>query len=212
MARGLPAVWSSLLGLPFVAAGAYLYLGQTDVPPELGIPSTLFGVFVFAVGLYVHFVAAPEAPRMRDGESLLETRHPTQRVATVKVVVGFLVLVVTGYLLLGTVVPYVYPTLTLVVGLYLFSTGLQTYWSNSITTYYLTNQRVITEYRLISLSRRELPLDKLRGVEERKSVIESFVGLGNVRVASGGGGGALEIVMQNMERSTEFADRVRELL
>lgn len=212
MARGLPAVWSALLGVPLIGIGGYVGFGDTDFPPEFGVPYVLFGLFVMGFGVYVHVVASPDPPKMRDGEELLDTRHPIQRASLVKVAVGLPLLLVATYLFFFTVSPYVYPTLALVAGLYLFSTGLQTYWSNSLTTYYLTNQRVIKEYRLVSLVRQEVPLAKVRGVEERRSFVESFVGLGNVRVASGGGGGALEVVVRNIPASTAFADQVRELL
>ncbi|MFC7097170.1 PH domain-containing protein [Halobaculum marinum] len=210
MARGKPAVWSTILGLPFIVAGVYVYVGGLEVPPLVGLPFAVFGGFIVVMGFYIHFVAAPESPTMRDDEHIVDKRHPTQRVALVKICLGLPLLAATVYLMFFSQVPYVYPTVTLLVGLYFFSKGLEVYWSNSLTTYYLTNRRMIREYRLISLIRQELPLDKVRGVEERKSVTEALVGLGNVKVASGGGGGSLKIVMRNMEQSTKFADQIRE--
>ncbi|MFC7078786.1 PH domain-containing protein [Halorussus caseinilyticus] len=96
-------------------------------------------------------------------------------------------------------------------GLYAFSSGLYTYWTNSLTTYYVTSRRIIKEYRFLSLVRREIPREKVRGVQERKSAIEALVGLGNVLVASGGGR-SLEIRMRNMEQSESFADSIRTLI
>ncbi|MFB6233060.1 MAG: PH domain-containing protein [Haloarculaceae archaeon] len=214
MARGLPALWSTLLGAPFVGGGVYVYQvnPRLAVPREVGLPVLSFGAFVILVGLYIHFVAAPDPPRMRDGEKIIDTRNPAQRAAAATTVVGFAFLVVTGYLLFFTFMPYVYPTVSFVVGLYMFSTGLHTYWTNTLTTYYVTNQRLIKEYRFISQVRRELTFDKVRGVEERRSIWESIVGLGNVRVASGAGGGALQIVIRNIYSPTEFADEIRNLV
>lgn len=213
MARGLPGVWSTILGIPFLIFGVYLFVADTThlYPSAVGIPFAMFGLFIIGIGLYIHFVAAPDPPTLREGEELIDTQHPTQRVATAKIVVGLPLLAFAVYLLFFTVVPYVYPTIALLTGLYFFSAGLHTYWTNTLTTYYLTNQRVIKEYRLISLIRRELPLGKVRGVEERKSLTEAIVGLGNVRVASGGGG-TLEVVMRNIAHATEFADEIRDLL
>jgi hypothetical protein len=212
MARGLPAVWSALLGLPFIAGGAYALFADTYVPNEAGIPFVGFGAFIVVLGLYIHYVAAPSPPTMRDGEKIIETRNPAQRAAAVKTVLGFVLLLVTGYLLFFTFSPYIYSTVTLLVGLYMFSTGIHAYWTNTLTTYYVTNQRLIKEYRFISLVRKELPFDKVRGVEERKSVWEAMVGLGNVRVASGGGGGTLEVVVRNIYSPTGFADEIRNLV
>lgn len=211
MARGLPAAWSAVLGLPFVAGGFYAVARSPNVPSEAGLPFVGFGVFVILLGLYVQFVAAPEPPTMRDGEEIIETRNPAQRAAAVKAAVGFVVLSVAGYLLFFTFLPYVYPLAALVGGLYLFSTGLYAYWTNTLTTYYVTNQRLIKEYRFISMVREELPFEKVRGVEERRSVWETIVGLGNVRVASGGGR-TLEVVVRNVYSPTEFADEVRGLV
>ncbi|MFB6148346.1 MAG: PH domain-containing protein [Halobacteriales archaeon] len=210
-ARGLPAVWSTLLGLPFVGGGAYVYLAETNVPSQAGIPILVFGLFVITLGTYIHFVAAPEPPTLRENEEIIDTRNPAQRAAAAKTVVGLFFLLGAGYLLFFTFRPYVYPTSTGFVGLYFFSTGLHAYWTNTLTTYYVTNQRLIKEYRFISLVRQELPFEKVRGVEERKSIWESIVGLGNVRVASGGGG-ALEIVIRNIYSPTAFADEIRNLV
>lgn len=213
VARGLPALWSTLLGVPFGVGGAYVYLTDpsTVVPRQVGLPVVAFGLFVIVVGLYIHFVAAPDPPTMREGEEIVDTRNPAQRAAAAKTTVGFLFLLATGYLLFFTFLPYVYPMVTFVAGLYLLSTGLHTYWTNTLTTYYVTNQRLIKEYRFVSLVRQELPFAKVRGVEERKSVWEAVVGLGNVRVASGGGG-TLEIVIRNIYTPTDFADEIRNLV
>ncbi|MFB6298346.1 MAG: PH domain-containing protein [Salinirussus sp.] len=213
MARGLPALWSFILGAPFAAGGGYVFFGdpRVAVPDEVGLPVLAFGMFVIGLGLYIHLIAAPDPPRMRDGEEIVESRNPAQRAAFVKTLIGLGFLLVTGYLLFLTFRPYVYPTVTFVVGIYSFSTGLHAYWTNTLTTYYVTNQRLIKEYRFISLVKQELPFEKVRGVEERKSIWEALVGLGNVRVASGGGG-TLEIVIRNIYSPTDFADEIRNLI
>lgn len=210
MVRGKPALWSLVLGLPFIIIGGWLYLGQAKYPPITGLPFAFFGLFIAVIGVYIH-VVGPSEPRLQNGEEVIEKRHPTQRVAAVKIGIGLPLLLLTVYLLYFTRVPYVYPTATLLAGLYVFSTGLHTYWTNTLTSYYVTSDRIIKEYRFLSLIRREIPHSKIRGVQERKSITETLVGLGNVRVASGGGQ-SLEIVMANMEQSEGFADAIRNLL
>lgn len=213
MARGLPAVWSALFSLPFLVGGAHVYLNDPNetVPPDVGIPIIVFGLFIMGLGFYIQYIAAPEPPTMRDGEEVIDTRNPANRAAIVKSVIGFSFLLVAGYLYFFTYRPYVYPTSTFVVGLYLFSTGMYAYWTNTLTTYYITNQRLIKEFRFISLVRQEVPFDKVRGVQERKSVWEALVGLGNVSVASGGGA-SLEIVVRNIYWPEEFADEIRNFI
>ncbi|KAA9408824.1 PH domain-containing protein [Haloarcula hispanica] len=212
MARGLPAVWSTALGLIFGVVGIYLYVGQSTHPSLFGAPFILFGLFIIIIGAYVHFVAAPEPPSIQQDETIIETRSPTQKVAFLKIAVSLPILLVAIYLLFFTLVPYVYPIVTLLLGLYLLSSGLLTYWKNTLTTYYVTTERVIKAYRFISLIQQEVPLNKVRGVEERRSFTETLVGLGNIRIASGGGGGTLEVVVKNIENSTDFADEIRNLL
>jgi uncharacterized membrane protein YdbT with pleckstrin-like domain len=160
------------------------------------------------VGWYIHLVAAPPAPTLREGEEIIDTRHPTQKAAITKIILGLPFLALAGYLLFFTMVPYVYPTVGFVVGLYLFSTGILTYWTNSLTTYSITNQRVISEFRLLSLVRKEVPMDKIRAVRESKSPVEALVGVGNIRVSSGTGAG-LEILIRNVDAVTDFAEKLR---
>lgn len=211
MPRGEYTKWSSLLGVPFLLLGIYLYFFDFTSPTELSYPFLLFGLFIIILGLYVHFRAAPDSPTLRENEKIVASQHPTQRVAFVEIVIGTVTLAAAVYLLLFTFRPYIYPTVAFLLGLYFFSNGLYTYWANSLTTYYITNQRVISEYRFLSLVRHELSLEKIRGVEERMSIVETLVGLGNVYVASGGGQ-SLEIKMRNMKNSSEFADELRRLI
>lgn len=208
MLRSNPRRLSALVGIPFVIAGLWLYAGQSQYPNTVSIPFAFFGLFIIVIGAYVQWIGTPGQPGLQDGEEIIATRHPTQRVAFVKIISSFPLLIGTVYLLFFTLTPYVYPTVTLVIGLYLFSTGMYTYWTNLLTKYYVTTERIIKEYRFLSLRREEVPLRKVRGVQERKSVIETLVGLGNVRVASGGGR-SLEIVMQNMSRPERFAAEIR---
>lgn len=210
MARGKPGYWSFILGTPFIFGGGWLYLVQQQYPPQVGVPFAVFGSFIIVVGSYVQIIS-PSSLRTSDGEEIIATRHPTQRVAAVKIGIGFPLLLFTVFLLYFTLVPYVYPTITLLGGLYLFSVGLYTYWTNSLTTYYLTTDRVVKEYRFLSLVRQEVPHRKVRGVQVRKSIIETLVGLGNVIVASGEGR-SLEVRMRNMERSSSFADDIRDVI
>lgn len=220
MSRGRAAIWSTILSLPFVVLGAYLYLipelnlklPGTTVPASdlqlVGVPMMIFGIFIIVIGIYIQFTG-PSEPSFREGETLVDTRIPSQRVAISQIAIGLPILGVAGYLLLFTRSPYLYPTLTFLVGLFFYSRGLKTYWVNTLTTYYVTTNRVISIYRFISLRRQEIPLNKIRGIEERKSILETIVGLGNIRIASGGGGGSVQLNIRNIEKSTSFADDIR---
>ena len=118
-------------------------------------------------------------------------------------------LVAAASLLFFSTVPYVSPTAAFVAGFCLFSTGILTYWTNPLTTYTITTQRVMSEFRLLSLVRTEIPMDKIRAVRERRSPIESLVGVGNIRVSSGTGTG-LAVLLRSVDGVSAFAERLRE--
>lgn len=230
MARGLPAVWSALFASPFIVGGIYFYFNISTrliirFPPSLvdgaglgfdrmylepGFSSGAFGVFIILMGLYIQTIS-PSKIDFHDDEEIIDTRHPSQRTAALKIVTSLPFLIGAAYLLYFTTVPYVYPTVPLIIGLYFSSTGIKIYWENTLTTYHITTERVISEYRFFSLKRKELPLSKLRSVEENKSVAETIVGLGNVRLASGGGGGSVRLMINNIPNSTSFAAEIRDL-
>lgn len=217
MTRGRPAVWSSVFGAPFVAVGVYvcwfqsqypLVADQPTAPPVAGVPLVLFGLFVVGLGVYVQLVAVPGRPTMRENERVVDERDPAQRGALLKAVSSVPFLTGGLYLLYFTTHPLVYPTVVLAVGLYCFSTGVHEYWRNTLTSYVLTNRRLLEEYRFVSLSRNEVPLDKVRAVRERRSFVDTLFGLGNVYVRAGATGD-LSVTVESVYDSTEFADEIR---
>jgi hypothetical protein len=215
--RGRPAVWSAVFGAPFVAVGAYVYAFQSryplladgpSAPPVAGLPLALFGLFVVGLGLYVRFVDLPDEPTMREGERVVDERHPAQRSALARTAASVPFLAAGVNLLYFTTYPLVYPALALAVGLYLFSTGIHEYWRNTLTTYVLTDRRLMEEYRFVSLVRTEVPLEKVRAVGERRSFVDTLFGLGSVRVRAGASGD-LGVTVRSIHESTGFADAIR---
>lgn len=214
MARGRPALWSGLLGGIFVVAGYDVYAQAVEdptalLPVEVGYGLVAFGVFVALVGLYVSR-AAPDAPTLREDEQIVEVRVPTQRVARLHVTLSLPLFALTIYLYYETTVDYAYPAITMMLAFLLLSNALVSYWRNTLTTYYVTTDRVLSEYRFLSLSRREIPMSSIRSIEERQSLVETMTGIGNVRVASGGGRNMV-IAIRNINGSAELADAIRGL-
>lgn len=205
MARGVPHLWGAGLGIPTFLGGAYVVVtgGTETAPAGLGYPFVILGAVALLLGVYVSRVS-PEPPEVEP----IEVFKPSQLSAYLLGVASLPVFVVTLYFLFWTRIPYVWPTLSFVLFVILFVKGLVRYWQNSLTTYYVTNERIITEYRFISLIRNELPFEQVRGVEERRSAIESLVGLGNVLVRSGGGA-TLEVNVRSIYDPSEFAETIR---
>lgn len=206
MARGHPAVWSVLLGLPLVVGGLGLHSANRYLQ-SFGLPVAALGGFVVLVGLTVQFIN-PSPPAFQEDERLVDSRPPNQRPAILKSLMGIPLFVGAGYLLYFTKLPYVYPTVAFFGGLYLYSSGLLQYWRNALTTFYLTDQRLISVFRFLTLDRKEIALPNIQMIQERKSVWEKLVGLGNVRVAAGVED--LEIVAENIRDPTAFADQIRD--
>lgn len=181
------------------------------LPTTFGIPFVLFGPFVIGTGAYVQRQSSPNRPHLRDGEELVDYRHPTQRVAAVKIALSYPCLFATMYLLFFTFLPPRLPdgrARDWTVPLLYRRPHLLNELAHDVFHH---SERILKEYQFVSRVRREVPLNRVRGVEERKSITEALVGLGNVRVATGGGR-SLEIVMQNMDNLNEFANQLRDLL
>lgn len=222
MAKGKPALWGFVLGVPTSVSGLYVYLAEiqgsltlavgVDIshPEFFSFPLVGFGAFVMLMGGYVQLIS-PQEPVFAEDEEIIKEMHPTQRVARMKVVSGIPFLLGCFYLLEFTLLPYVYPTAAFVVGLYYLSSGLYLYWRNSLTTYYITDRRVIRNYRFLSLSQKEIPLQKVRGIEEARSISETLLDIGSVKIASAGGGGTVNLQINNIRQPSEFASEIRKL-
>lgn len=184
MARGAPRLWGLALGVPTILGGAYALTSAAEqAPSELGYPLLALGVVAILVGAYVGSVA-PEGLDV-EAEAVFE---PSQLGAYVLAGLSLPLLAATLYLLYATRVPYVWPTLTLLGFVGLFVKGSVRYWQNTLTTYYVTRQGVISEYRFLSLQRSAVSHDDITNVSRRQSVLETLTGLGSVQVTVAGSG------------------------
>lgn len=188
MARGWPAFWTTLIALPFLLGGAYVHLYLPDYPTSIGTVPMLFAGFMILLGLYVHVLVAPEPPAMQPGEEMHVVVSPFSWAAATRFPVFLAFLVMAVYLRFYTDFPVVAAAAAMVACLYFLVTGLVRYWKSSLTVHYVTNRRIITDYRFLWLIRVEVPLPKVTGLEQRKTVMESFLGIGNVVLVTGAGG------------------------
>lgn len=203
MARGAPRLWGVALGVPTVVVGLYvLVAGAAAVPPAVGYPFVLLGLLAIAGGLYVSRMA-PAAP----ADEPLRTFNPNQLGAYLLGAASVLPLAVTLYLLFGTRVPYVWPTLAFAVFAYLFVRALTLYWQNSLTTYYIMkNGRIVSDYRFISLNRSSIQAESVQGVDRNQSRIETLVGLGNVTIRSASG----DVSFRNLTKPGEAEQALKD--
>jgi uncharacterized membrane protein YdbT with pleckstrin-like domain len=96
-------------------------------------------------------------------------------------------LAATVGLLIGTGVPHVWPTVTFLAFLGLFVKALVRYYQNTLTTYYVTRDRIVSEYRFLPLNRTSINHEDVANVSRRQSAVETLTGLGSVRVSVAGG-------------------------
>lgn len=203
-----PVVISGLLALPFVLAGGVIQIIGLAFLIAFSVPLILLGLFVIAVGIYVR-LASQSAPTFREEEEVLETRRPRFRVAALKVGLSVPFFLAAPVVLFFTVVPLMWPFLLFFGALFFFFSGFTTYCRNMLTTYYLTDQRIISVYRFISVDRKEIPLDRVKVIKEGRSVWETILGLGNVLAATGGTE-TLQIKVRHVGDPAPFAEKLRE--
>jgi uncharacterized membrane protein YdbT with pleckstrin-like domain len=208
MARGNPAYVSAGLSAILLII-AYLISANTTVDAnQIWRPVAVIAVGILLIGIYVQ-IMAPGSVSLQN-ESLQLKTHPTQRAAIFRLGIGLVVLSIALYLLYFTYYPYVYPFVTFVIGGYLTGSGIWSYWINSLTTYYVTQERVIKSYRLLSLKQSQIPMHMIRGTTIEKSVFEMLVGVGTVSVASGGNE-TLSISFRNVEGASGIADGIQQI-
>lgn len=194
MARGAPRLWGALLGAPTVGGGVYAFTAGTGAPGAIGYPLVVLGAAVVSIGVYVQSVS-PEAVVADPVEEF----KPSQLGAYLLGIGSLPFLIATLYLLYGTTIPYLWPTLTFISFIMLFVQGSVRYWQNTLTTYYITGDRVISEYRFLSLKRSSINHDDITNVARVQSVTETLTGLGTVRVTVAGSG----LTLRDLDRPAE---------
>ena len=124
---------------------------------------------------------------MMEGEEALVARHPTMQPAYARMIVGAIPIAVAAVLFAFTNVPYVYPFVALVVGLFIFFRGVVRYWMNHHTAYYVKNRSAMHLYGFAWLHTTEIPVSRIISISEASSLCEMITGRGNVIVGSGFG-------------------------
>ena len=175
---------STIIAGPFLLGGFYgFFVG--DFPPWASIVVLAVGALLMFVGLYMSFTGIVPSPSILPGETQLETRHPTMKPAYARMVFSLPFLGGALYMGFYSGLPYVYPTVLFVVGLFFFFKGAMRYLRNLHITYTVTDRRVVHMYRFLWLNTKEIPVSRIISISEARSFFEIITGRGSVVVASG---------------------------
>lgn len=186
MTRGMPAVWSSIVAIPFIAFGVAETTGQLSVtiPSQIGMAALGIGLGIILLGFYVHLIGA-DSFEPAEYEQVLVQAHPRTPFVKTKAFLGIGFLSAAAYWLFYTRVPYVYPTISIFVGGTLFATGIWTYWQNTLTSYYLTDERVVTETCFLGSDDSHLHLEKIKSRRVNRPFYLRMFGLGDITLDVG---------------------------
>ena len=194
---------SAILAAPFLLFGVYGLLTQTQGVEFLqgfqGVQGTevaeipLWASFVIlavggglmVIGLYMSLAGVAPSPPLVAGEKEIVMRHPTMKPAYARMIVSIPFFLVSGYMVIATLLPYVYPFVLFLIGLWLFFKGAMRYLRNLHITYTVTDRRVIHMYRFMWLSTKEIPVSRIISIAEARNFFEIITGRGSVVVASG---------------------------
>ena len=175
---------SAIIAGPFLVGGVYGF-AVGDFPPWASIVVLAVGGMLMFVGLYMSFTGIVPSPSILPGEPLLEMRHPTMKPAYARMVFSLPFLLGALYMWIYSGLPYVYPTVLFVIGLYFFFKGSMRYLRNLHITYTVTDRRVVHMYRFMWLNTKEIPVSRIISISEARSFFEIITGRGSVVVASG---------------------------
>jgi len=112
-------------------------------------------------------------------------RHPTMKSAYARTMVSMPFFLGAGYMVIATLLSYVYPFILFLIGLWLFFKGAMRYLSNLHITYTVTDRRVIHMSRFLWLSTKEIPVPRIISISEARNFFEIITRRGSVVVASG---------------------------
>ena len=182
---------SAVLALPFLLAGGYLSAARVyglegaEVPAWASFVVLSVGAGLVTIGLYMSLAGVAPSPGLVGAEQELVTRHPTMKPAYARILLSIPFFLGAGYLVTATVVPYVYPFVLFMAGMYLFFKGAMRYLRNLHITYTVTDRRVIHMYRFLWLHTKEIPVSRIISISEARNFFEVLTGRGSVVVASG---------------------------
>ena len=203
-------IMSILLSGPFLVLGCLLIIGSSE-PSILPFAVLFVGLAILGAGLYVSCSAIAPAPPLQETETELARRHPSMKPAYARMIVSLPFLASAAYLLESTTVPYIYPFIIFLIGMYLFFQGAIRYLRNLHTTYIVTDRRAMKMYKFLWLNTTEIPISRIVSISETRGLFELLSSRGTVVVASGVGERQI-VRMQDITDPSPVADILRSFL
>ena len=175
---------SALIAVPFLLAGVYGFV-IGDFPPWASVTILLVGAALMILGLYMSLTGVVPSSPLVPGERQLVMRRPAQKPAYARIIFSIPFFLGALYMLGFTELPYVYPFVPFVAGMYFFFKGAMRYLRNLHITYTITDRRIVHMYRFLWLNTKEIPVGRIISISESRSFFEILTGRGSVIVASG---------------------------
>ena len=201
---------STIIAGPFLLGGVYGFAIGNFSPWASAVVLSV-GALLMIIGLYMSFTGIVPSPPLLPGETQLEMRHPTMKPAYARMVFSLPFFMGALYMGFFTGLPYVYPTVMFVVGLYFFFKGSMRYLRNLHITYTVTDRRVVHMYRFFWMNTKEIPVSRIISISEARSFFEIITGRGSVVVASGIGERQI-IKIEDISDPGPVAESLRALL
>ena len=210
-------VVSAILAAPFLLAGGYFAAARVyglegaAVPAWASFVILIIGGALVAIGMYMSLAGVAPTPPLVPGEQELVMRHPTMKPAYARMVLSIPFFLGAGFMVTATLLPYVYPFVLFMIGLWLFFKGAMRYLRNLHITYTVTDRRVIHMYKFLWLNTKEIPVSRIISISEARNFFEIITGRGSVVVASGIGSRQV-IKIEEINDPGPVADALRALL
>ena len=220
---------SAILATPFLLFGVYGLLTQSQgieflpgcqgvagaevatIPLWASFVILVVGGCLMAIGLYMSLAGIAPSPPLVAGETEIIMRHPTMKPAYARMLASTPFFIGAGYMAVATLLPYVYPFVLFLIGLYLFFKGAMRYLRNLHITYTVTDRPVVHMYKFLWLNTKEIPVSRIISISEARNFFEILPGRGSVVVASGIGQRQV-IRIEEISDPGPVADALRSLL
>jgi hypothetical protein len=131
-------------------------------------------VFLGGVALYFR---APSRFSLQGEEVIIEAFHPRVVLAYILMTASLPTIAASIYVYEYTTYPYIFVFIPLLLGLYLLISGFLRYWRNTLTTYYLTSERIVRASRFLSMNNNHLEIENISAYNAGRKWYTGILGI-----------------------------------